>query len=194
MSSLYLLRHGETEWNVAGRRQGHLDSPLTARGQQQGREVGSRLRELIEPDDVSLFASSPLGRAHHTARLVASELGLSPDAIREDPRLAEHHMGAWQGLTNAEVEERFPGALSKRRGSPWIFAAPGGESYAQLHERAVAWLTEVAAAPLVVAVAHAGIGRVLMGAFCGSSQDETLGRQPRHGAIYRLRDGRIEEI
>ena len=72
MSVIYLLRHGETEWNRAGRIQGHRDSPLTDRGRTQARATGERLRRLIADwPDFRLIASS-LGRCRETAGLVAS--------------------------------------------------------------------------------------------------------------------------
>jgi broad specificity phosphatase PhoE len=68
---LYLVRHGKTAWNREGRIQGHLDSPLTARGIAQARRAGTRLQELLGGPHRWVLRFSPLGRARHTAAIIA---------------------------------------------------------------------------------------------------------------------------
>ena len=194
LGTIYLIRHGETEWNLAGRRQGHLDSRLTERGRAQAGAAGRRLRGLVDPSKLSLLTSSPLGRARETARRIAEELGVDPVTVRPDPRLAEHHMGEWQGLTSAEVDERFPGAREQRAIDKWEYVIPGGESYARLEERARAWLDAVSDHAVVAAVAHEMINRTLLGAYCGRTREETLALSHPHGVIFRLAGGEMEEV
>src|SRR5690348_1108968 len=105
---IYIVRHGQTEWNAIGRQQGHLDSPLTATGQAQARSVGRALRGAIPQGARIHIETSPLGRARQTAELVCDELGIAPTALVDEPLLKEHNMGDWQGLTNVEVEAKFP--------------------------------------------------------------------------------------
>jgi broad specificity phosphatase PhoE len=225
---IYLVRHGETAWNLIKRRQGRLDSPLTERGVAQANAVGRRLRELIElPGEdparshnkaedcrlhepvahngsVGLFptgdgvarhiASSPLGRAMATATIVAGYLVIGEESIVAEPLLAEHHMGHWQGLSNVQIDERFPGARQERAQNRWNYVIPGGESYAQVYERAIAWLATVPEEKLVVAVAHEMINRTIRGAYCQLDPDHMLALNHPHHAIYRLDRGQIEEI
>ena len=91
---LYLLRHGETEFNRTGRLQGQQDSPLTARGRDQARAHGALLKTLIVDPAAWRVVASPLGRALDTARLACAELGLAEAAIETDPRLKEIAYGA----------------------------------------------------------------------------------------------------
>src|SRR5690348_10772063 len=101
MTSMRLIavRHGETEWNVAGREMGHLDSPLTERGRQQAEAVASRLAGL----SLAALYSSDLGRAVATARCISRCCGQD---VRVDVGLRERHMGVLQGLTSVEIAER----------------------------------------------------------------------------------------
>src|SRR5579862_1895349 len=102
MTTILLARHGETDWNVERRWQGHADTPLNDTGRAQARSLGEELAD--EPID-AVF-SSDLRRAHETARLVAEPRGLSVIAI---PDLRERNFGSAEGLTTEEIQTRFPG-------------------------------------------------------------------------------------
>jgi probable phosphoglycerate mutase len=137
-SLLVLVRHGETEWNLAGRWQGQTDVPLNAAGRDQARELAARLRG----EGLVAVASSDLRRARETAELVAAELRLRVHA--PDPRLREQSFGAFEGLTGRECEERFPEAwgayAADARATP-----PGGETAAEVLARVVPALDALAA-------------------------------------------------
>jgi broad specificity phosphatase PhoE len=97
-----VARHGQTEWNELGRRQGRLDSPLTSLGEQQARLLARAVAQL--PGVGGIF-SSPLRRALRTAAACGEVLGLPVTVVKE---LTEVHHGVMAGLTAAEVETRFP--------------------------------------------------------------------------------------
>ncbi len=126
----YLLRHGETEFNLEGRLQGQQDSPLTARGRAQARGHGALLKTLIAEPGTWRVVASPLGRTMDTARLACAELGLPETAIETDARLMEIAYGEWEGQTYAEIEAYYPDHWAARQHDPWGFIVPGGESYA----------------------------------------------------------------
>ena len=193
MSDIYIVRHGETEWNVLGRKQGLGDSPLTAAGRAHARAVGRRLRAELEGRGPVRIESSPLGRARRTAEIICAELGLESTDIVEAPLLAEHSLGDWQGLTNQEVDARWPGERARREADRWSYVVPGGESYALIFERAKAWLAEPRAG-ITVAVSHEMMSRVLCGAYARLERAEMLARGHPHDRVYRLRDGRAEEL
>ena len=191
---IYLTRHGETTWNREGRRQGHKDSPLTARGIVQAEAVGRRLRREFTDSSAVRIISSPLGRAMATAAIIARCLGIAQESIVAEPLLSEHNMGCWQGLTNAQIDVKYPGARKEREENKWEYVIPGGESYAQIYERAVAWLATIPEEWSVVAVAHGMIGHTIRGAYCQLDPDSMLVLPHHHDRIHRLYGGKIEEI
>lgn len=189
---IYLLRHGETEWNTQRRMQGRLDSPLTARGQAQARALGLALRR--HATEASIL-SSPQGRALATARLVAAGLGIATGNIATDERLCEMTWGAMDGHTVPEIEVKWPGQVAARRARHWDYVPPGGESYAMVRERlrplVTAWRDTTA--PLVV-VTHGAVGRVVRGLYLSLTPAQTVALdEPQHIA-FRLHDGTIEAI
>jgi broad specificity phosphatase PhoE len=154
---VFLARHGETEWNRLGRRQGQLDSPLSAEGARQARRVAA----VAARSQVDGIFSSPLGRALATAEQSAEALALPVVVIDE---LIEVDHGAMSGLTSAEIEQAFPGALRRRAARKFEWCFPGGESYADADRRAVVALRQIATSgakrPLVVS--HEMTGRMLL--------------------------------
>jgi 2,3-bisphosphoglycerate-dependent phosphoglycerate mutase len=98
VTTLLLVRHGETDWNRDGRWQGHSDTPLNDAGREQARRVAPEL------SDVDVVYSSDLARARETAEILAEPLGLE---VRLDPRLRERGFGTWEGRTSAEIEAAF---------------------------------------------------------------------------------------
>lgn len=162
---LVLLRHGQTEYNATGRMQGHLDSHLTTLGRVQAGAVAPVIAAL-PPDRI---LSSDLSRAHDTATAVGAAAGL---AIEIDPRLRETHLGDWQGLTVAEVEVKWPGAIATWRSDP-TWTPPGGESRIDVVRRSRPLIDELdeeyadRADGVVVAVAHGGVIAGLVCALLG---------------------------
>jgi probable phosphoglycerate mutase len=149
--TLVLLRHGETDWNLSGRAQGHADVPLNATGHAQARAVA---RVLAETGPVRLW-SSDLMRAAQTAEQVADATGL---AVEKDARLREYDVGERSGLTMAEFAAEFP-----ERHANWLHDSesrlvPGEETTAQVRARIVPALREcldsLAAGETGIAVLH----------------------------------------
>ena len=194
VSMIFLVRPGETAWNQERRQQGQLDSPLTSKGVEQARAAGQALKKLLPMGQDVCIETSPIGRARQTAALLCSELGLDVSALVVSPLLIEHHLGSWQGLTNSQIDERYPGARRAREESKWTYTVPGGESYAVVYERAKQWLAQERRAPVTVAVTHEMYSRALQGAYGGLTPAETLGRSHHQGRIYWLHDSRMEEI
>jgi probable phosphoglycerate mutase len=129
-----------------------------------------------------------------TATIIADHLGIDKESIVAEPLLAEHHMGLWQGLSNAQIDERFPGARQERAENKWEYVIPGGESYATVYERAVAWLATVPEERLVIAVAHEMISRTIRGAYCHLDPYTMLALNHPHHIIYHLHKGKAKEI
>ena len=190
--TLYLLRHGETEFNVEGRYQGQRGSPLTGRGRDQARRHGALLKTRIVEPEAWRVVASPLGRAMATARIVCAALGLPEDAIETDARLKEMAFGEWEGLTPAEIQARHPEAWAARCADRWHHLRPGGESYALLAARVGAFLRDAQEDAIVVG--HGGAGRVLRGLYGRLSEDQIVALDEPQDAIFRLTQGTVARI
>jgi broad specificity phosphatase PhoE len=144
-SRILAVRHGQSTWNADGRWQGQADPPLSALGIAQA-EAAAR-----SVDGVDVIWASDLERAHHTATILAAPPRLE---VVSDARLREREAGEWTGLTRAQIEERYPGALAERR------RPPGFETDEMLVPRALAALRELAAGlgdGTAIAVTHGGV-------------------------------------
>lgn len=190
---LFLLRHGETRWNVEGRKQGHGDSPLTSRGRDQARAIGRHLRQRIEFRTGREIVSSPLGRAMETSRIVCEEIGISPSAICADTQLMEGDHGDWQGLTHQEIDVRYPGELEARMRDRWTYKFPRGESYCDLAARASKWLASLPKTETLLVVTHEMMSRSIRGQYLGSSNEECLALRHPQDRFYILSGGSVEE-
>jgi uncharacterized phosphatase len=139
---IILARHGETDWNLERRWQGHSDRPLNETGRAQAEE----LAEQLAGEPIAAVYSSDLVRAHETARIIAARLGLGVVAV---PGLRERQFGSWEGLRDVDVEDRFPGA----------HGPPDGETREELLRRVLESLEAIAAAhagQTVLVVSHGG--------------------------------------
>lgn len=176
LKRLVLWRHGETDYNAAGRMQGHLDSALTPVGWNQARFAVPALARF-SPD---LVIASDLRRATDTATVLTEAIGVP---LRIDKRLRETHLGEWQGLTGQQVDERSPGDRDRWRiDARW--APPGGESRVDVAERAAEVVAdllrpEVDPGETVLLAAHGG----LITALTARLLDLPVDRWPTLGGI-----------
>jgi probable phosphoglycerate mutase len=150
---LFLIRHGESTWNVEGRYQGRQDPPLSPRGQEQARALATRLREEAGgdagPERLAEIVSSPLSRALDTARICAKALGLK---VRVDDRLTEICHGDWEGKRRDEIASLWPDAFAAWRSTPHLVRFTGGESLGDVQSRLEAFVENLrsSASPLLV--------------------------------------------
>lgn len=138
MTTLLLVRHGETDWNAEGRLQGHTDRPLSDYGRRQAQQ----LAEELEREEIDAIYSSDLARARETAQIVGERLALP---VELDPELREKDWGTWEGLTAVE-RDRVE------------FAGESTEAHQERMLRALARISE----------RHPGDGRVLVVTHGGS--------------------------
>ena len=189
---IYLVRHGQTRFNLERRYQGACDSPLTALGEDQARAVGRLLAELA-PRDCPIV-SSPLGRARATAELIRRAGGFTSD-ITLDPRLAEISMGAWDGRLISEIDTAAAGFTSEDLPPDWYMRSPDGETYAQFAARLGDWVESVRSLPgPLIVVSHGVAGRVIRGLYAHLDKDTALRLPVPQDAVFRLNDGTIERI
>lgn len=164
-TTLLLLRHGETEWNLTGRWQGQaVDTPLTELGRQQVRIVAQRLRSY----PIQAIYSSDLARAFETAQIVGEALGLPPIP---EPGLRESDIGAWMGLTWPEIVARFPDEVAAMLAGEDVRRG-GGESFSELQARVGATAERIVArhpGQTVLLVSHGAALRSLVAHVLGAS-------------------------
>jgi broad specificity phosphatase PhoE len=187
---IYLLRHGETAWNVAGRYQGRKDSVLTARGRDQAAALGRMLATMVGSASLPLRAYvSPLGRAQETAAIVGQHMAL--ERI-DEPRLSEVSIGSWDGMSRYEIVTEYPGALDGSDAFDWFFRSPDGESFEGVLKRVSDWLGEVRTP--AAAISHGLTGRIIRGVYLGMSKREMLELPVPQEGFYELRAGQIRPI
>jgi broad specificity phosphatase PhoE len=163
----YLIRHGQSLSNLAGRVQGREDVELSALGRAQALRVAMRLAAIdASAGGIAEIWSSPLVRARDTALPIADRLGLGLQTL---DTLCELHAGIFQGHLWADLESRFPDEVARWRSGDVDYAIPGGESRAQLATRGAAALTALAERPAaaVVVVAHGGVLTAALGRLVG---------------------------
>jgi broad specificity phosphatase PhoE len=160
---IFLVRHGATQLTAENRFSGAVGVDLSDEGRWQAARLGERLRE----DPVTAVYSSPLSRTMETARIVGQVFGLSPQS-RDG--LAEISHGRWEGLTRAEVEERFGDEYAAWEEDPFTFAPEGGESGVVVLARALPVIREIVThhqGECVLVVSHKATIRILLSSLLG---------------------------
>jgi broad specificity phosphatase PhoE len=191
VTTLLLVRHGETDWNRDGRWQGHSDTPLNELGRRQARELADTL------DSVDVVYASDLARARETAEILAARLGIE---VRLDERLRERSFGAWEGLTMEEIERRFREAHERWRAGEG-FGADDAESFEDFAERVRSFLGDVLdrhPQETVLVVSHGGSIRVIHALASGLDYVQDHRSIPAVAncvvARYEARDGKLAPI
>lgn len=188
---LYVIRHGQTDWNAERRLQGQADIPVNAKGRQQAASNGKMLAGLIGKAEGWDFVASPLGRTRETMEILRAAMGLEPGSYRTDDRLREVHFGDWQGHTFAELEAAKPGSTLLRNSDKWNFRPPGAdaESYGLLQFRIGDWFLE-ARKPSIV-VAHGGTVRCLFRIVGGMDEKQASNIDIPQDRILQISGGEI---
>ena len=182
VSRVLVWRHGRTAWNEAGRFQGQQDPPMAEAGRSEAvRAARQMVAEGLTADGL-VVATSDLSRAVETAAVLADMVGVR---ALVDPRLREHGLGGWEGLTRREVADRYPEQYADwRAGRP--VRGRGGEEGAAVTERALAALADLPPARTAVVVTHAATaGRLIEG---------LLGLGPEHRVVGPLANCAWSEV
>ena len=181
--TLYILRHGETEWNAAGRLQGHHHSPLTA----EGRAQALRQRTLLAGVDLTGFAaiSSPQERALETATIALE--GLIGD-ITTAPALREIGLGDWAG----EPRKALIAQTGARDGFALYELAPNGEGFDALHARCADFLK--ALKQPTVLITHGITSRMMRLILTGKPMTSLRGQAGGQGVVFHVENGRQNKL
>lgn len=158
MTHIYLVRHGETAWNVEGRFQGQSDTPINETGRQQADALG----RYLKGKNLQAIYTSDLIRALDTSRIIAAYHNVD---IKPDPRLRELNFGSWEGMDYYEIQSKHPLVLTEWQENILKTAPPGGESLEQLAKRVQVVYEHIISTDLkdeILIVAHGGVLQVLL--------------------------------
>ena len=188
--TLYLIRHGETDWNKAQRYQGQRDIPLNDTGRAQAKRNGSVLREYLPNIAAYDFVSSPLSRAIETMELVRAGMGLDPAQYRVSSDVRELHYGHWEGELASELPLTDPKGLAEKAADPFHWQPRGGESYADLMRRIRPWIASLERD--TVAVTHGGVSRVARGAILSLPEQDVPTLEVPQDRVLVLRNAAMQ--
>ncbi|MEB2298584.1 phosphoglycerate mutase family protein [Lysinibacillus xylanilyticus] len=192
--AIYILRHGETEFNTQGRYQGELDSPLTELGVRQVQQNALMLKSLIENPNEWKIVSSPLGRAMQSTEIICETIGYDLKNVEKDERLTEVAVGHWAGLTTKEIESSWPNLFHNTDVYNWYFNAPNGEAYDSVVNRLSDWLEDIQHVQKVIAISHGLTGRILRGIYADLKKEDALKLEVSQDVFFKLADNTITRI
>ncbi|HIF5672150.1 TPA: histidine phosphatase family protein [Vibrio parahaemolyticus] len=187
---IFVLRHGETEFNADKKLQGHCNSSLTSKGSDQARRVGTTLKQYVENRPLRVY-SSTLGRALQTSQIVCEELNYSYENLNKESRLKEFSLGEWEQRTIPSLEQEIPNLLAQ---NDWYLQAPNCETYESVRERLSSWLSDVVHDEDIVVVSHGLTGIVLRGLLLGMDYTQVWQQDLPQDAFFIIEDGRITRV
>jgi len=158
-TTVYLIRHGETEDSNSRRYKGHIDVPLSENGIEQIKRAADY---LVKNSKIHKVYCSDLSRAKKSAEIIAAPFGLTPVV---NVGLKERNFGAWEGMTFDEIKEKWPDAFDSWAANPVEFSPMEGESTLEVKERAMKTFKEIVSkhnGDNIVMAAHGGINRVIL--------------------------------
>jgi len=189
---IYFLRHGETEWNAAGKLQGRLDIPLNLKGRGQAKRNGGVLAELLADPRALAYVASPLMRTRQTMEIARETVGLPERGFDTDDRLLEISFGSWEGRSWSEIKRDNAQQYEARHAAGFDHVVPGGESYAMVMARVVSWLASVTR-PTVV-VSHGGVMRCLRGHVLGLPNEAILHLEVPQDKVMLIEGGAVRLV
>ncbi len=195
MTTLILVRHGESEWNRAGRIQGQVNSPLTDLGISQARAISDYLSGIFLNQELEIY-SSPLERAIQTAQIIVKGIDhLSSEVIIEE-RLNDFNLGEISGTYGWDkVAEIFPQQAQLRLQDPMRFHPSGGESGAEFEARLRSLMEELEGDDTTkLLVSHGIVNKFIRGIYKNISGKEMINLGESQNTIYRLEHGDETEI
>ncbi|MBU5306226.1 histidine phosphatase family protein [Clostridioides mangenotii] len=172
-NTFYIVRHGQTNWNIQGKTQGHGNSDLTESGESQAKQ----LAESLVNRNIDYIYSSDLGRAVQTAELIGNKLGLK---VEMTEGLREMGFGVWEGLLIKEIQKDYADTYKTWRDEPHMVNIPGGETLHIIKQRVDKFIEEINEKydnKNIVLVTHSITLRVMLLSFLNSGMEN----------IYRIK-------
>jgi probable phosphoglycerate mutase len=190
--TIFIIRHGQTDWNAEYRLQGQQDVPLNDTGRRQASDNVAKLKRIAGDLSCYHFVSSPLRRACETMERIRIAAGLTAEGYTVDERLKEISFGDWEGWTNAEIAAKDPGKIEDRYADKWDFIPPGdkAESYEILSWRVGSWLKDIDGP--TVAVCHGGVIRCIFKLTGTLSKQAAADLDIPQDKLLKFESGRLE--
>jgi len=182
MTTLVLIRHGQTNWNIEGRWQGQAGPPLNERG----REQALRAAEFHRRFGLAALYSSDLRRAMETAQIIAREIGR--DVIPES-RLREINLGKWQGMLSADIRAQYPDEFRRWHEEPLSVQPPEGETILALSVRVLKAVNKIMIRhprQRIGVVAHELPIAIVLCRSAGLELDHLRSMMPQNGAWHEV--------
>ena len=173
-NTFYIVRHGQTNWNILGKTQGHGNSDLTKKGEEQALKLGE---SLFENHKIDYIFSSDLGRAVQTANIIGNKLGIK---VYETPALREMGFGKWEGLLIDEIKMNYSDLYKTWRNEPHLAQIPDGETLHIIKERVDNFINELNEKydnKHILLITHSVTVRVMLLSFLNSGMEN----------IYRIK-------
>jgi len=195
LTTLILVRHGESEWNRAGRIQGQINSPLTDLGINQAKAIREYLSGILLNQQLEIY-TSPLDRALQTAEIIAQGIDYPSRKIIIEERLNDFNLGEISGTFGWDkVAEIFPEQAQLRLQDPMRFHPSGGESGAEFEARLRSLLEDLMDdGTLKLMVSHGIVNKFIRGILKNLSGKEMVELGESQNTIYRLEEGEETEI
>ena len=191
-ADLYMIRHGQTDWNLEGRFQGRSDISLNATGLEQADKAGEQLAGLLKERELSsddlMVLCSPMKRARQSAKEICQKLPGNPEP-KIEPVLTELSFGDWEGMTTLEVKAAFPEDRRERKKDRWGFAPPGGESFASRAPDIGNLLADIDRPTILVC--HAGVIKICLYLLGAIDLQSSLTYPVSQDRIYMWSDRRL---
>ena len=195
MTILLLIRHGESEWNRAGRIQGQVDTPLTEKGIAQAQAIGDYLATRLREQQLRIYAS-PLSRAHQTAAIIAEILGHKAASVQDDERINDFDQGEIAGTYGWDtVTTTHPELARMRLEDPFGYHPPGGESGYAFRDRLSDFLDHLPVDDTInMVVSHGIVNKYIRSIRRNLSGSEIIALGEAQDTIYRLDGDKETEI
>jgi len=189
---IYLIRHGQTIWNLQGKKQGHKDSPLTIKGIEQMKNIANEIKKIPNFNDYKII-SSPLGRCKQSTSIICEEIKYPFENCIFEEKLKEHSFGLWEGKTENEIKSEFLEEFTKRRfqENHWDYVVPMGESYKILFNR-VSQVIEKYKNQKIIFVCHEMVSKVIRGKLLKFNKEEIIKLKHPQDVIYQIKNNKLK--
>jgi broad specificity phosphatase PhoE len=188
VKKIFLIRHGQTDWNLEGRYQGHTDVDINATGRGQASKLSVRMQNEI----IDRIYSSDRIRAIHSAKIIFQNRD-----IEIDPSLREISFGVFEGLDYKEILQRYPDIYSAWIKNPFDSKIPGGELPADFKKRVLSAFKNITLqnnGKVVAIIAHGGPVNVIVRDILGSKVPEDFIPGPTSVTVIEFKNGKTKDI